>query len=153
VLVPGICAPPQFVDMAAPGQPVCAELSPWGKNPPIRLNAGPLLITGDGTSIVAPTVHIHRATFTFDVTITEFSVRTGKPVQVLSRQRLGVEPDGPGVLWVNDSGTAMIAALDRPLPGSNSKRVRPVIGVQTLTTFTPLPAGVQHYFLTGQPTW
>ncbi len=20
-------------------------------------------------------------------------------------------------------------------------------------TFTPLPAGVQHYFLTGQPTW
>jgi hypothetical protein len=122
-----------------------AELAPWGKHPPVTLNTEPLLLTGDGTRIVATTYH-PTGRFHSKLTISEFSVRTGKLVRVVYRQRSGIEPSGGSALWVNGSGTVMIAS--HGLGG-----YRAVVGVQTLTTFTPLPAGVQHYFRTGQPAW
>jgi hypothetical protein len=106
----------------------------------------PLLITGDGTKMVAPTSH-GGPPGTFDVTITEFSVRTGKPVRIPYRQRFRLEPEGPAVLWVNASGTAMIAIHPSPRPNSPANAVA---GVQTPATFAPLPPGVQHY-LVGCP--
>jgi hypothetical protein len=82
----------------------------------------------------------------FGFTITEFSVRTGKVVRVLYRKRTAFENAATAVYWVNRSGTAMIAVR-----GS-------VFGVQTLTTFTPLPPRTQRLFghdglLSRLPAW
>ena len=74
--------------------------------------------------------------------ISELSVRTGKPVQVLYRVGTGFEDNSPGVYWVNNTGTAMIAV--RPLPGQSPKVGGTVFGVQTPTTFTPLPPKTQR---------
>ncbi len=155
----GINAQARLLDTAAPAgsllaasTPVpipSAELAPWVKNPPpIALNPEPLLLTGDGTKIVAVT-WAPRQRSRFNVTISEFSVRTGKLVRVVYRHRSGAEPSAPDVFWVNGSGAVMIAS--HALPGSGARSA--VVGVQTPATFTPLPAGVQHYFRTGQPAW
>ena len=103
------------------------------------------LITGDGTRLVAPFFHASAPPKVFGFTITEFSVRTGKPVQVLYQRRTDSEAGATGVHWVNKSGTAMIAFRGN------------VFGVQTLTTFTPLPARTQRLFarhgLIFRPAW
>jgi hypothetical protein len=93
------------------------------------------LITGDGTRLVAPFFHKAAPPRVDVFTITEFSVRTGKPVQVLYRRRTAGDSGATGVSWVNTSGTAVIANQ-----GS-------VFGVQTPTTFTPLPLRTQRLFL------
>ncbi len=93
------------------------------------------LITGDGTKVVAPFFHLSAPPRVFGFTITEFSVRTGKPVQVLYQRRTGTEAASTSVWWVNTSGTAMIV-------GRGS-----VVGVQTPTTFTPLPPSTQRLFI------
>jgi hypothetical protein len=93
------------------------------------------LITGDGTRLVAPFFQKAAPPGADVFTITEFSVRTGKPVQVLYRRRTAGDSGATGVSWVNTSGTAVIANR-----GS-------VFGVQTPTTFTPLPPRTQRLFL------
>lgn len=99
------------------------------------------LITRDGTRLVAPFFH-KAAPPSVDVfTITEFSVRTGKPVQVLYRRRTSGDSSVTGVSWVNTSGTTVIANQ-----GS-------VFGVQTRTTFTPLPPRTQRLFLRHDGTY
>ena len=127
-----------------------AELYPWGrkKQPPFRIT-GPLLLTGDGTKIVAPTSRtITHGAAMLGAAITEFSVRTGMPVKVLSRQQLNYE-NGTSVLWVNHSGTLMIAG--HPLPNPKSYRRDSVIGVQTPSRFIPLPPGDQRLLAGWQP--
>jgi hypothetical protein len=104
------------------------------------------LITGDGTKLVAPYFHASAPPKVFGFTITEFSVRTGKPVRVLYQRRTDTEAASTGVWWVNTSGTAMI--VDRGA----------VFGVQTPTTFTPLPRSTQRLFarhglLSRAPAW
>ena len=129
-----------------------AELYPWGrkKQPPFRIT-GPLLLTGDGTKIVAPTSRtITHGAAMLGAAITEFSVRTGMPVKVLSRQQLNYD-NGTSVLWVNHSGTLMIAG--HPLPNPKSYRRDSVIGVQTPTRFIPLPPGVQRLLGGWEPDW
>ncbi|HEY7432845.1 MAG TPA: hypothetical protein VH641_19155 [Streptosporangiaceae bacterium] len=89
-------------------------------------------VTGDGSKLVAlfyrqappPKVNVF--------TITEFSMRTGKPIGALYRLRSGTDLNSPGVWWVNTSGNAAILARG------------PVFGVQTPTTFTPLPPAAQR---------
>lgn len=90
------------------------------------------LITADGSKLIAPFFHLFPKPRAFGFTITEFSVRTGKPVQVLYQRRTGHEENSTGVSWVNASGTAAI--VSRGL----------VFGVQTATSFTPLPPRVQR---------
>ena len=92
------------------------------------------LITGDGTKLVAPFYHQKAPPKVFGFTITDFSVRTGKPVQVLYQRRTGTEAASTAVYWVNTHGTAVIAVRG------------PVFGVQTPTTFTPLPPATQRLF-------
>jgi hypothetical protein len=75
----------------------------------------------------------------FGFTITEFSVRTGKPVQVLYQRRTGTEAASTAVYRVNTHGTAMITVRG------------PVFGVQTPTTFTPLPPSTQRLFTGSMP--
>lgn len=93
------------------------------------------LITGDGSRLVAPFFHASAPPKVFAFTITEFSVRTGRPVRVLYQRRTGSEAGDTGVWWVNASGTAVISTR-----GS-------VFGVQTPATFTPLPPRTQRLFV------
>jgi hypothetical protein len=108
------------------------------------------LITGDGTKLVAPFYHQQAPPKVFGFTITEFSVRTGKPIRVFYQRRSRTEAASTAVYWVNTHGTAMIAVRG------------PVFGVQTPTTFTPLPRSTQRLFtrqtpvpgsLTRLPAW
>ena len=96
-------------------------------------------ITGDGTKLVAAFYHEEAPPNVFGFTITEFSVRTGKPIRVLYRLRTGTEDGSTAVYWANTDGTAAIAVRG------------PVFGVQTLTTFTPLPAATQRLFTREDP--
>ena len=98
-----------------------------------RIDGMPL-ITGDGTKLVAPFYHQKAPPKVFGFTITEFSVRTGQPIRVLYQKRSLTEEASTGVYWVNTHGTAMIAVRG------------PVFGVQTPTTFTPLPPRTQRLF-------
>jgi hypothetical protein len=104
------------------------------------------LITGDGTKLVAPFFHQAAPPRVFGFTLTEFSVSTGKPTRVLYQRRTDTEAAATGVVWVNTSGTAMIAVR-----GS-------VYGVQSAATFTPFPPATQrlitrHGLLLLQPVW
>jgi len=104
------------------------------------------LITGDGTKLVTPFFHYSAPPKVFGFTLTEFSVRTGKPIRVLYQRRTAFEAGDTGVWWVNTHGTAMIVVRG------------PVFGVQTPTTFTPLPARTQRLFASHRgparlPAW
>jgi hypothetical protein len=145
----------RLLNTAAPGGsllassariPVPATDVGWQHNNTGHRIIGIPLITGDGTRIVAPFFHASAPPKVFGFTITEFSVRTGKPVQVLYRRRTDTEAASTGVWWVNTSGTAVIASR-----GS-------VFGVQTPATFTPLPPRTQRLFarhglLSRAPAW
>jgi hypothetical protein len=126
--------------------PVPANEVGWQHNNAGHRIIGIPLITGDGTKLVAPFFHASAPPKVFGFTITEFSVRTGKPVQVLYQRRTDTEAASTGVWWVNNSGTAMIV-------GRGS-----VFGVQTPTRFTPLPRRTQRLFarhglLSRLPVW
>jgi hypothetical protein len=118
----------------------------WQHNNAKHRIIGIPLITGDGTKLVAPFFHSSAPPKVFGFTITEFSVRTGKPVRVMYQRRTASEAGSTGVWWVNASGTAVIANRGA------------VFGIQTSTTFTPLPPGTQrllarHGSLFRLPTW
>ena len=63
-----------------------AQLGPQHKNANLRITVMPLM-TGDGTKLVAPTLYQAAPPKMLGFTITEFSVRTGKPIQVVHRRR------------------------------------------------------------------
>ena len=137
-----------LLDTAAPGGSLLAsstripvpgaDLGLTHTNAKHRIIGTPL-ITGDGTKLVAPFYHEEAPPKVFGFTITEFSVRTGKPIRVLYQRRTGHEAASTAVYWVNTHGTAMIAVR-----GS-------VFGVQTSTTFTPLPPSAQKLFTRPGP--
>jgi hypothetical protein len=92
----------------------------------------------------AARIRKYQPTYTTVVTVTEVSVRTGKPVLVLGQRRV------PGwasqwALWTNPTGTALIVA---GLQGND----QPVLGIQAGNTFTPLPPRVQRY-IGRVPAW
>jgi hypothetical protein len=120
----------------------------WQHNNVKHRIIGMPLITGDGTMLVAPFYHQKAPPKVFGFTITAFSVRTGKPIGVLYQKRSGTEDASTAVYWVNTHGTAMITVR-----GS-------AFGVQTPTTFTPLPPATQRLFtgripgsLSRLPAW
>jgi hypothetical protein len=144
-----------LLDTAAPGGSLLASSTRipvpsadlgWLHNNVKHRITGMPLITGDGTKLVAPFFHQGAPPKVFGFTITEFSVRTGKPIRVLYQRRTASEAGETGVWWVNTHGTAMIAVRG------------PVFGVQTPATFTPLPASTQRLFardgsLLRVPAW
>ena len=139
-------APAGSLPAASTRIPVPGAYVGWQHNNATHRIIGIPLITGDGTKLVAPFYHLSAPPKVFGFTITEFSVRTGKVVRVLYRKRTAFEDAATAVYWVNRSGTAMIAVR-----GS-------VFGVQTLTTFTPLPPRTQRLFghdglLSRLPAW
>jgi len=91
----------------------------------------------------------YQPTYTTVVAVTEVSVRTGKPVQVLGRRQVsGDVSEWP--LWTNSTGTALIIA--GPAPGTTQRNQNIVLGIQAGNTFTPLPPGVQS-FIGQSPAW
>jgi hypothetical protein len=145
----------RLLDTAVPGGsllaastriPVPGTEVGWQHNNANHRIIGIPLITGDGTKLVAPFFHSSAPPKVFGFTITEFSVRTGKPVRVLYQRRTASEAGSTGVWWVNTSGTAVIATRGA------------VFGVQTPATFTPLPRRAQrlllsHGFIGRVPAW
>jgi hypothetical protein len=118
----------------------------WQSNNVTHRIIGIPAITGDGSALITSFFHLSARPKMFGFTITEFSVRTGKPGAVLFQRRSATEAGSSTVWWVNATGTAVIASH-----GS-------VFGVQTPSTFTPLPPGVQQLFDQGgqfirKPTW
>jgi len=113
--------------------PLPADEVGWQHNNATHRIIGVPLITGDGTKLVASFFHSSAAPKVFGFTITEFSARTGKPVRVVYQRRTDTEAGSTDVIWVNNTGSAMIAI--RPLPGHRTS----VLGVQTPAKFTPLP--------------
>jgi hypothetical protein len=111
----------------------------WLHNNTTHRIIGMPLITGDGTKLVAPFYHEAAPPKVFGFTITEFSVQTGKPIRVLYQRRSSTEEASTAVYWVNTHGTAMIAVRG------------PVFGVQTPTTFTPLPPRTQRLLTQQAP--
>jgi hypothetical protein len=110
----------------------------WLHNNTTHRIIGMPLITGDGTKLVAPFYHEAPPPKVFGFTITEFSVRTGEPIRVLYQRRTATEAASTAVYWVNTHGTAIIAVRG------------PVFGVQTATTFTPLPPRTQRLIVDQQ---
>jgi hypothetical protein len=108
---------------------------------PFRIPVTPLM-TGDGTKLIALTYYQAAPPAMLGFTLTEFSVRTGKPVRVLYRRRADSDAGSPAVHWVNNSGTAMIAATALPRRGSHAGEF--AYGVLTPTTFTPFPPSTQR---------
>jgi hypothetical protein len=62
-------------------------------------------------------------------------------VRVLYRKRTDTEAAATGVRWVNNSGTAMITVRGN------------TYGVQTPTTFIPLPPRAQRLIAHRLPAW
>jgi hypothetical protein len=92
----------------------------------------------------------HLKPETSDITITEFSAKTGKPALVLDRQ--ATQDQGwTDVQWTSTSGTSLI--VDVPGPPGADHVAQQVIGVQDSATFTPLPARAQRAFQTEQIAW
>jgi hypothetical protein len=134
-------APPGSLLASSRLIPVPSAYVGWQHDNATHRITGSPLITGDGTKIVASFFHSSAAPKVFGFTITEFSVRTGKVVEVVYRKRTDTEAAATDVRWVNNSGTAMIAARGN------------TYGVQTLTTFTPLPPRAQRLFAHRLPAW
>ena len=141
--IPGGSLPAASTRIPVPG----ADLGWLHTNAKHRIVGMPF-ITGDGTKLVAPFYHLSAPPKVFGFTITEFSVRTGKPTRVLYQRRTGTEAASTAVYWVNTHGTAMIAVRG------------PVFGIQTPATFTPLPPRTERLFagpipgsLSRLPAW
>jgi len=137
----------RLLDTAAQGGSLLASSTPipvpatevgWQHNNDRHRIIGTPLITGDGATLVASFFHASAPPKIFGFTITEFSVRTGKPVRILYQRRTASEAHSTGVWWANASGTAVIA-----IRGS-------VFGIQTPATFTPLPPRTQR-LIGGNP--
>jgi len=90
--------------------------------------------------------------YTADVTITEFSSRTGKPGARPGPAALPGYCGGPEVEWVSASGSVLIVDYQVQPPGMAASNSRVVLGVQTGHTFTSLPSPMRQ-FLAETVAW
>jgi hypothetical protein len=107
------------------------------------------IITPDGSKIVAAAVSESKRPLSSELTFTEFSAATGRPVAVLGRWRLpGLYPGQiQDVEWASQSGGKLIVLAHKPGPpvpdphsvGHKSAAYGIEFGAQTATGFTPLP--------------
>jgi hypothetical protein len=108
------------------------------------IDPGNTIVTPDGTKIVIPTMRTTYPRATVDLALTEFSTRTGRPVDVLDPWQLrgNGATTWQNVLWSNPSGSTLIV-MAPPGKGPGLQRSRhgigPVAGVLTSQGFTPLP--------------
>jgi len=132
----------RILDTAAHGTSVTAarNILTFTQRPGIlTFFPGNTLLTADGTKIVTATTFSprHRARTGYEE-VTEFSVRTGKPV--LSQDRFSSPPGYQEVLWASPDGSALVISDPRGKKDSYGVRGN-VLGVLAGNKFTPIPHG------------
>jgi hypothetical protein len=95
-------------------------------------------LTPDGTRIVTATVFYRKPPRPGYTQITEYSVRTGKPV--LSQDRFSSSVGWQEVLWASPDGSALVVSDPRGKKDSYGDRGN-VLGVLAGNRFTPIPHG------------
>jgi hypothetical protein len=105
------------------------------------------LLTADGSKIVTATACSprHHPRLSYEE-ITEFSVRTGKPV--VSQDRFSAPEANQDVLWASADGSALVISDPRGAKTQNGPRN--IFGVLAGNKFTPIPLGA-HTF--NQVAW
>jgi hypothetical protein len=135
----------RILDTAAPGTSVTAarNILTFAQRPGIlTFSAFNTLLTADGTKIVTTTTFSPRQRSRIGyVEITEFSVRTGKPV--LSQDRFSASLGYQEVLWASPDGRALVISDPRGRKDSYGGRAN-VLGVLAGNKFTPIPHGADN---------
>ena len=142
----------RLLDTTAPGHSLAAAkviLTFFNREGVLTFGAGNTLLTADGSKIVTATGVIARQDSRRGYqNITEFSVRTGKPV--LSQDKFGTLADGEqDVLWASLDGSALVVSDPRGAKTHDGPR-KNVFGVLAGNKFTPIPHGT-HTF--NQVAW
>jgi hypothetical protein len=104
---------------------------------PSPISPGNTLLTADGTKIVTATTFSPRQRPRLGYqNITEFSVRTGKPVR--SQDTFGRAVGSQAVLWASPDGSALV--ISDPRGKADSWGVHNnILGVLAGNKFTPIP--------------
>jgi hypothetical protein len=135
----------RILDTAAPGTSVTAarNILTFAQRPGIlTFFPGNTLLTADGTKIVTATTFSPRQrSRTGYVDITEYSVRTGKPVR--SQDKFSASVGYQQVLWASPDGSALVISDPRGKKDSYGARAN-VLGVLTGNKFTPIPHGADN---------
>jgi hypothetical protein len=141
----------RLLDTTAPGSNLkSARVVLISGNADHVLTAGPgqTLLTADGSKIVTATTFSPRQRPSLSYrTITEFSVRTSKPV--LSQDTFGLADGEQIVLWASPDGSALVVSDPRGKADSYGVHSG-IFGVLAGNKFTPIPHGA-HTF--AQVAW
>jgi hypothetical protein len=132
----------RLLDTTAPGSSLTSArivLTFPNKTGVLTFSALNTFITPDGSRIVTATVvYPRKPAGPLHGEITEFSVRTGKPV--LSQDRFAPIPGWQDVLWAGPGGKALVVQDPR---GKRSRYGRDeIFGVLTGNKFTPIPHSI-----------
>jgi len=141
----------RLLDTTAPGHSLTAAkviLTFFNKNDVLTIAPFNTLLTADGSKIVAATGFSPRRHPRLGYqNITEFSVRTGKPV--LSQDKFGTLADGDqNVLWASPDGSALVVSDPRGRKTQNGPGN--ILGVLSGNKFTPIPHSPNGFF---QAAW
>jgi hypothetical protein len=152
----------RMIDTASPGDSLKssrlakafidqAETWKWVHNKIVNAPFGfNILITPDGSKVVAATASESRPPVTADLAFTEFSTSTGQPVAVLGKWHLnGDAGQTQDVLWTDSTGRTLIVIAHKPgskqvrypgaAAGNRSIDYSLVLGIQRGNQFTQLP--------------
>jgi hypothetical protein len=137
-------------DTTAPGNSLTAAkviLTFFNKDGVLIMAPFNTLLTADGSKIVTATTFSprHHPRLGYDE-ITEFSVRTGKPV--LSQDRFSALVGYQDVLWAGPAGRALVISDPRGAKAQNGPRN--IFGVLAGNKFTPIPHGARTF---NQVAW
>jgi hypothetical protein len=141
----------RLLDITAPGTSLTTAkvvLTFFNKEGVLTFSTpGNTLLTADGSKIVTATGFTPRQDPRLGYkNITEFSVRTGKPV--LSQDKFGGAGE-QGVLWASPDGSALVVSDPRGAKAQDGLR-KNIFGVLAGNKFTPIPHGT-HTF--NQVAW
>jgi hypothetical protein len=140
----------RLLDTAAPGKGLTAAkviLTFLNKDGVLTISPGNTLLTADGSKIVTATAFSprHHPRLGYEE-ITEFSVRTGKPV--LSQDRFSALVGYQNVLWASPDGGALV--ISDPRGAKTKDGPRNIFGVLAGNKFTPIPHGARTF---NQVAW
>jgi hypothetical protein len=137
----------RLLDTTAPGHSLTAAkviLTFFNKAGVLNIAPFNTLLTADGSKIVVATGFSPRRHPRLGYeNITEFSVRTGKPV--LSQDKFATLADGEqAVLWASPDGSALVVSDPRGAITHDGPR-KNVFGVLAGNKFTPIPHGTHTF--------
>jgi len=134
----------RLLDTTAPGNSLTAAkviLTFFNKDDVLTIAPFNTLLTADGSRIVTATGFSPRQDPRLGYqNITEFSVRTGKPV--LSQDKFGALAGDQIVLWASPDGRALVVSDPRGAKTQDGPRAN-IFGVLAGNKFTPIPHGAR----------